>query len=127
MQGLTVDNHLRTCRFRPYRAGWGPTFTLDLWNCERRDHLGKWILGYRLTMRYTREQSQIIFESEDFGCSPCHAVDSDETVKALMGFLTLRPGDTDREYFASYTPEQLEYCAQHAEALDAEVRFRFGD
>ena len=72
-----------------------------------------------------RERSRTVFEGEDFSPSPLHAIDSDEAVAALMGFLTLRPGDTDREYFAEYTPEQLEFADQHAEALACEVGVRF--
>lgn len=69
----------------------------------------------------------VLFEGEDLGCSPMHAIDSDESVAALMGFLTLRPGDTDAEYFENYTPEQMEFCQQHAESLSCEVQARFGD
>jgi hypothetical protein len=68
-----------------------------------------------------------LFEGEDFACSPCHAIDSDECIASLMGFLTLRPGDTDAEYFESYTPQQIDYCEQHAEALAGEVYSRFGE
>lgn len=69
----------------------------------------------------------LLFEGEDFGCSPMHAIDSDECVAAIMSFLTLRPGDTDREYFEDYTEAQLDYCSQHAEALASEVLNRFGE
>lgn len=68
-----------------------------------------------------------LFEGDDFGASPLHAVDSDETVAALMGLLTLRPGDTDPDYFADYTPEQLRFCTEHAETLACEVEARFGE
>lgn len=47
--------------------------------------------------------------------------------RPLLGFLTLRPGDTDREYFDKYTPAQLEYANQHAETLPCECYARFGD
>jgi hypothetical protein len=56
-----------------------------------------------------------------------HADDSDATIASLMTFLTLRPGDTDAEYFESYTPAQLDYCSHHAEALNCEVMHRFGE
>ncbi len=69
----------------------------------------------------------VLFEGEDFGCSPMHGIDSDATVAAIMAFLTLRPGDTDPEYFADYTPEQLAYCSEHAETLSCEVDCRFGE
>jgi hypothetical protein len=38
-----------------------------------------------------------------------------------MGFLTLKPGDTDSDYFAEYTPEQMDYCQRYAESLSCEV------
>ena len=113
---------IRTVRFSPYRKGHGPTFTLTLSETGRLDALGKWILDYRLT-----SQGRILFSGQDFACSPLHATDSDETVRALMGFLTLRPGDTDTEYFKDYTPKQLEFAEHHAESLAAEVDSRFGE
>ncbi len=96
---------------------------------------GKDPLGYRLTMtlpvhragRKDGKETSVLFEGEDFGNSPMHAIDSDATVGSLMGFLTLRPGDTDADYFDAYTPEQLAYCAHHAEALGCCITDRFGD
>ncbi len=71
--------------------------------------------------------SMTLFEGEDYGCSPCHAIDSNESVIGIMEFLTLKPGDTDSEYFADYTPVQLEFCQQHTEALGCELHNRFCD
>lgn len=113
---------IRKCRFSPYRKGMGPVFHLTLWDTFRTDPRGQSYLGYRLT-----SQGVTIFEGEDFAGSPMHADDADETIAALMGFLTLRPGDTDDEYFDDYTPEQIEYCEQNAEALSIAVYDRFGE
>lgn len=44
-----------------------------------------------------------------------------------MSFLTLRPGDTDSDYFKDYNETQKEFCAQHAESLACEVQNRFCD
>jgi hypothetical protein len=129
---------LRVCRFTPYRKGHGPSFGLTMWLANTvRD--GRSQIGYKLTMRGGSfgDSSQgkarkfgplteTLFEGEDFVCSPMHAIDSDAAVASLMSFLTLRPGDTDREYFKDYTPLQLGYCAEHAEALACEVSARFG-
>jgi hypothetical protein len=52
----------------------------------------------------------VLFRGEDFGASPLHADDSDETLRALLGFLALRPGDTDRDFFDDYSAEQLEFA-----------------
>ena len=117
-----VQDKLRSVVLRPYRKGTGPVFRLELWDTNTRDEFGKYRLGYRLKM-----DCNVLFEGEDFCCSPMHAVDSDESVASLLGFLTLRPGDTDSEYFADYTPDQLDYCSQHAESLAFEVISRFGE
>jgi hypothetical protein len=106
----------------------GPTFTLTLWATDRLDKRGQTILGYRLTMREPGARcATTLFEGEDFAPSPLDAIDSDATVAAVLTFLTLRPGDTDAEYFAAYTPAQFDYCAAHAEALAVECIHRFGE
>lgn len=112
--------HLRTCVFRPY--GKGPAFKLDTWTTGRSDARGQSIIAYRL-----RSHGETLFEGADFSGSPLHADDSDATMRSLMSFMTLRPGDTDADYFANYTPVQLEFCEQHAEALSLEVMDRFGE
>ncbi len=127
-----VKDTLRVIRFKPYRKGMGPVFRLKTWDTNTTGFGGKYVLGYRLSIgRQPNAANQpaawnVLFEGEDFGCSPLYAIDSDETLAAIMAFLTLRPGDTDAEYFASYTPEQLDYCSEHAEALASEVERRFG-
>jgi hypothetical protein len=108
-------------------------------------YLGGQYVGYKLTMRehynstcsaksgvrhlakWYAHPEVVLFEGEDFRCSPLHGQDSDEAVKSLMNFLTCRPGDTDAEYFAKYTELQLDYCSQHAEVLSCEVSNRFGE
>lgn len=135
LRGLNVTKDmLRVIRFRPYLWGKGPQFRLKIWDTHRTAFGGKSRLGYRLSMGVGGESPvgnpaawKVIFEGEDFGCSPLHAVDSDETIAGIMGFLTCKPGDTDPEYFRDYTPAQLDYCQQHAEALSCEVERRFGE
>lgn len=87
-------------------------FTLRTWATRATDHRGQTVIGYEFKVG-----DEVIFEGEDFAGSPLHGDDSDETLRALMGFLTLRPGDTDAEYFASYTADQLAF----ARSGDAEV------
>lgn len=119
---------IRSVTFDPFIPGMGPTFTLCLWDLERRDEYGKHILKYRLTMQKEKfTVSEILFEGEDYHLASGQHVDSDEAVEGIMSFLTLKPGDTDEDYFKDYTQEQLEYCSKYAEALSAEVSARFGD
>ena len=112
---ITMDK-LRTVRFYPYRKGQGPIFVLNTWYLEGQT------IQYQLTMN-----GRTLFKGKDFRCSPLDAVDSDDCVKSLMSFLTLRPGDVDQDYFADYSAAQREYCDQHATALAIKVYERFGE
>lgn len=91
--------------------------SLTVWDTHRRDWRGQNLLGYRL-----RASGVTIFEGEDFASSPMHADDSDEAMGALFCFLTLKPGDTDRDYFSGYTPGQLAWCeSSQAQELQLEA------
>jgi hypothetical protein len=79
------------------------------------------LLGYEL-----KQDGVVLFYGQDFGCSPIDPIDSDRCVAAIMGFLTLRPGDTDADYFTEYTASQLAFTRDHAEDLRCEVMRRFG-
>lgn len=80
-------------------------YTLETWDGRSRG--GRSYLRYRLTA----PDGKVLFEGEDFGCSPLHAIDSDASLRAILGFLTLKYGDTDRDYFDDYTGPQLEFSS----------------
>lgn len=90
-------------------------YRLLMWDTNRTDdRYGKSVLGYAF---YAPGADKPLFVGEDFCCSPANCVDSNETVCSLLGFLTLRPGDTDREWFENYTPEQMAFAEGDAEQL----------
>ena len=122
---MTRDT-LRRVILRPYRPGL-PHFTLHTWATTRRDDRGQTVIGYELRQHTPGAKPITLFQGEDFCASPMDADDSDEALAALLGFLTLRPGDTDDEYFEDYTPTQLAFCEQHAEALSCEAIAQFGE
>lgn len=114
----------RTVRFAPYRKGMGPTFTLRMFWTGLTGEYGKLRIGYTLTMREPGARKPVVlFDGDDYfaHCEP----DQNEAVEGIMGFLTLRPGDTDPEYFDGYTDVQRAYCEQWAESLHLEVADRF--
>lgn len=65
---------------------------------------------------FSTPDGELLFSGDDLGCSPLHGPESMESAKALLCFLTVRKGDTDEEYFDSYTPRQLEF----SESMDCE-------
>jgi hypothetical protein len=86
-------------------------FRLDLFDTQdARD--GKSRLAYVFS-----HDGRTVFADSDFHASPMHAIDAPETVVALLGFLSLRAGDTDADYFDAYTVEQLAWRDEHAEYL----------
>jgi hypothetical protein len=86
---------------------------LRTWDTGRTDSRGQTRIGYALA----DAGGDVLFRGRDFCASPLHADDSDASVRALLGFLTLRPGDTDREYFDGYTAAQRAF----AESGDCEL------
>jgi hypothetical protein len=69
-------------------------------------------LGYRVT-----HGNEAIFHNVGFSPSPMMCPDSEESVMALLGFLSCRPGDTDPEFFDVYTDRQLEWAEENGEEL----------
>ena len=96
----------------PLRVWQSGRFHLALSDTGRRDWRGQTRLAYVF-----RDGDRVVFEGADFAGSPLHADDSDATVAALLSFLALRPGDTDREFFDGYSPEQLDWAQANGEEL----------
>ena len=88
-------------------------YTLKLWDTNQIDSMHKSILAYEM---YT-PSGDVLFAGADYHCSPMHCIDSNDCVRELLGFLTLKPGDTDDEYFENYTPAQMEFAQNEAESL----------
>lgn len=101
-----------------------PGFTLAMFDANERQG-NKRGVAYVLAQK---GESQPVFSSDRDGLlwSP-DAIDGIGTVRSLLSFLTLRPGDTDAEYFERYTPEQRAFCEEYAESLACEASVRFGD
>lgn len=105
---LATKDVLRDVTFDGYRL-----VTWDAWTPK---HTGRshHPIGYVL---YAPD-GEPIFSGEDFGCpTSVHAIDSDACLRGVLGFLTLRPGDTDPDYFMGYTPRQWAFATNEAEAL----------
>jgi hypothetical protein len=117
---------LRTIILAPYAKGQGPRFTLQTRDTGRFNGTHS-TLAYTLSMKLPGKPRTVIFEGADYGVPSHECIDSDAAVRGLLAFLTLRPGDTDSEYFEGYTDAQRAFCAEHAEALAMASYDRFGE
>lgn len=88
-------------------------YCLRTWETDERDDRGRNYIGYELI----GTDGTVLFEDTDFSPSPAYAIDSDRALRSIIFFLTLRPGDTDDEYFKNYTPVQLAWAEEHGEEL----------
>lgn len=111
----SLDDHrvLRHVKIKSPTIG-GTDYRLLTWDTGRRFSTGQWKIGYAF---WRDGEDDPIFVGEDCGVSPMHSIDSDDALRGLLGFLTLRPGDTDADYFAEYTPRQLSFAEGDAEYL----------
>jgi len=83
----------------------GDGFRVEVWDTHQDKEPNHWQLAYRFY-----DCGKLIFEGTDFGCPKHQAVDSDWAVTELLCWMSLRPGDTDSEYFDRYTEAQMEWC-----------------
>jgi hypothetical protein len=68
---------------------------------------------------------QVIFSGDRLE-TPADAT-ADEAARGALGFATLRPGDTDHEYFDGYTATQTAWVDEHAEELGLALYTEDGD
>lgn len=90
----------------------GNGFRLELYDTRRYKDRHS-MLAYRFY-----DGKRMVFEGDDYGCAPGIAVDSPASVGGLLGFLSLKPGDTDPEYFEGYTKEQMRFAEDRGDELN---------
>ena len=71
-------------------------------------------VGYKLLCG---EGNTLIFEGYDYQPSPLIDPYSEDSVYGLLGFLSLKIGDTDSDYFKHYTKLQFEWLDQYADEI----------
>lgn len=66
-----------------------------------------------------RQGDKVIFPrgATYYGLPAGHTTDGEMSRANAMSTLAMKPGDTDEDYFATYTPEQLEWVSRNGEYL----------
>lgn len=80
----------------------------------------------RLTCE-VRHGGKVVFPKGQLTCALHGTSDGIKAKELIMSLVAMRPGDTDADYFAGYTPEQLAWVTEHGEALGAEREARYCD
>ena len=109
MDKATEDNILRDVNIDGYR--------LVVYDTGRLEHRGYPELGYYFFNR----DYELIFHGEEFSVLPGGEYYPERAVNDLLGFLTIKPGDTDDEYFEDYNAKQMHFALNEAEDLSIHV------
>jgi hypothetical protein len=102
----------------------GPV-TITAWDAQHSDPES----GHQRIDAELRQKGKLVFARGATYCAvPRGAKLADSESRELVGSLfAMKPGDTDDEYFDSYTPEQLAWAKANGEELGCEVQARFCD
>lgn len=92
-----------------YSVDAGP-LRLEMWDVGE-DREGRTRYAYR--MRDREWGPAPVFEGSDFTAPP--GMDERRAAAELLGFLTLKEGDTDEEHFEGYSPGQIRWRDERAE------------
>jgi hypothetical protein len=76
-----------------------------------------------------KQGRRTIFKRGDTYCSVPKGKSMTENFakELVMATVEMKPGDTDPEYFYTYTAEQLAFAHKYGEALSCERQFRYCD
>jgi hypothetical protein len=103
-------------RLRWLRTATDGSFRLDLWDDGERASGGEGELAYRLCVAEGASWI-LVFAGEGFAAPGDTELGSDAPLAAIVGLLSLRPGETDPAFFDRYTDRQLAFVKEHGEAL----------
>lgn len=78
--------------------------TLKIGDVQKAGKYGRLYYSYVMLV-----DDKILFSGLDYSPSPMQSPDSLDSLIGLLGFLTVKEGDTDDEYFKDYTDDQLEF------------------
>ena len=59
--------------------------------------------------------------------APSWTSDGKQARRGVLSHVAMKPGDTDREFFKDYTPEQIEFVERYGEELSLVAMDRYGE
>lgn len=92
------------------------------YNLTMYERASAWRVSYDLVLK---KGSSLVGIWHDFRPGMLHAIDSPAAWAAAWSFVTLRPGDTDPEYFDDYTSDMLAFMDGDAEMVGYAAYERF--
>jgi hypothetical protein len=115
-------SHLFTLRVRPDKSG--QTIIIHAFDANHVDSTGH--NGIEVEVRHA---GKTIFPRGQLYCGTSRyvAVDSIAARELVLSLVAMRPGDTDSDYFADYSADQLDWASEHGEIIGAVREYRYCD
>lgn len=112
--------------------GNGRTLAVTAWDNAPRSDGHRHRIDVRARVLWTEDgkrRGSTPFKRGDTWCgvNVMHATDSKEAKALVLSLLAMRPGDTDEEYFAFYTEEQLAFANDYSDDITCARMYRYGD
>jgi hypothetical protein len=116
-----ADDWLFTLKFE---LSSGPV-TITAWDADHTDPFS----GHQRIDAELQQNGEVVFPRGATYCAVARGTKLDQTdARELVGSLfAMRPGDTDEDFFESYTPAQRAWAEANGEELGCEVQARFCD
>ncbi len=108
----------------PYIKGKGPTMRVEIWDTHTRDNRGCTNLVARLYAFEGGKRTHVL--DMRFAMGMGQSDDGDDAMRAAITAVAMKPGDTDAEFFAEYTPEALAFVTDHGESMAMVAYDRYG-
>lgn len=101
-----------------------PMITIHAWERPAGDTGTHWGLEFEV-----RQGGRVVFPRGSLWGAVSHvagqSVDGPWARELAIGCAAMKPGDTDSDYFADYTPEQLEWAGANGEYLSIVAEERY--
>lgn len=69
----------------------------------------------------------VVFERGELWCATPHSIDGASARALVLDTISMKPGDTDADFFLDYTEEQLSFVQSFADSIHMEKEDRYCD
>lgn len=92
-------------------------------------HDGDFTVTHQRVDLEVKHRGQVIFSRGQLwvGIPSGHCTDSPYAKDAVLSAVATKPGDTDADFFAYYTPDQLAWVKRHSDEINGVRQHRYCD
>jgi len=114
------------------KAYGGHVLAVTAWDGNHTGELGHQRIDVRARLIWTengRRRTRTIWKRGQTWCAvnSSTSLDGDDAKELVLSLLAMKPGDTDEEYFTSYTKAQIAFAEEYGDDITCEAMHRYGE